>query len=271
MSMIIKSREGVDLLIDDDSYQVVKSFKWYIHIDGEPIANIKINGSTFRIKLKSVIMSACRTERDVYYINKNPLDNRKENLSFTKSSFKVYENYAEMISSCGKHSTKIDLNMIGVLKLYDWKYKENGYVYLRYDNKYMLLHRFIMNIGYYDKKDRIVVDHINGDTSDNRIDNLRVCHERENNRNKRKQSIKNATSPYKGLTWRETSKTWYVRVIKDKNEMYRAHFTNELAAASSYNHHARLIHGEFALVNDIEELTKHDFIKYLHGTEYMKA
>lgn len=45
------------------------------------------------------------------------------------------------------------------------------------------LHRFVMKAGLY-KDSRMVVDHINRDTFDNRKANLRICTYAENNMNK---------------------------------------------------------------------------------------
>lgn len=55
-------------------------------------------------------------------------------------------------------------------------------------------------------KKRIIIDHINGDITDNRKDNLRVRTQSENNMNKKIQS--NNISGFAGITWHKKQKMW---------------------------------------------------------------
>lgn len=55
-------------------------------------------------------------------------------------------------------------------------------------------------------KKRIIIDHINGDITDNRKDNLRVRTQSENNMNKKIQS--NNTSGFVGVVWHSKQKMW---------------------------------------------------------------
>ena len=64
------------------------------------------------------------------------------------------------------------------------KSKKDFYAYIMLNKKKIRLHRYIMSCP-----DGLVVDHINGDTKDNRISNLRVITQKENLKN-RMDSIK---------------------------------------------------------------------------------
>lgn len=64
------------------------------------------------------------------------------------------------------------------------KSKKDFYAHVMIDKKKIRLHRYLMNCP-----DGLVVDHINGDTKDNRISNLRVVTQKENLKN-RMDSIK---------------------------------------------------------------------------------
>ena len=58
--------------------------------------------------------------------------------------------------------------------------------------KRLSLHRFLMNL---DQNDKRVVDHINGDTTDNRRDNLRICTVTENVHNSKTKSTNKTGIP----------------------------------------------------------------------------
>ena len=59
------------------------------------------------------------------------------------------------------------------------KSKKDFYVYFCYNGKKYRLHRYLLNAP-----KGLVVDHINGDTKDNRIENLRLCTQKENLQNR---------------------------------------------------------------------------------------
>lgn len=90
-------------------------------------------------------------------------------------------------------------------------------------------------------------DHINGNRLDNRRENLRVCTQGENNRNKAK--YRNKSSQYKGVSWDSTNKSWYAQIIINKKHYSLGHYRNELEAAKAYDEGAKKHHGEFARIN----------------------
>ncbi len=105
------------------------------------------------------------------------------------------------------------------------------------------LHREIMNAT---KNDH--VDHINGDTLDNRKENLRICINRDNIKNQRIRS--NNTSGYKGVSLKYNK--WVARIMFNNKTKYLGVFINKEDAAKAYNEAALKYHGEFARLNIIK-------------------
>lgn len=106
------------------------------------------------------------------------------------------------------------------------------------------MHRLIMQPD----KDQ-VVDHINGDTLDNRRANLRVCSRHDNARNARKRAGPNPTSKYIGVSWRPDCQKWRSLVTVNGRRKSVGVFSSEVDAAAAYDRAASLHYGEFARLN----------------------
>jgi hypothetical protein len=102
-----------------------------------------------------------------------------------KNEYIIYEDYAEFIIESpkyGRFSVKIDLQNIEKCKKYYWSvmrcyhHKELDFYVFKQAGGSLLLHRYLMDC--FDS--RLIVDHKDGDTFNNRRDNLRVCTRLEN-------------------------------------------------------------------------------------------
>jgi HNH endonuclease len=106
------------------------------------------------------------------------------------------------------------------------------------------MHRMIMGC---EKADGKNVDHINGDTLDNRRSNLRLCTVQENNLNKGRQI--NNKSGYKGV-YKHSQYDVYVAQIKvGKKRIHIGVYKTAIDGAKAYDEMARIHHGEFAWQN----------------------
>lgn len=117
----------------------------------------------------------------------------------------------------------------------------------------ILMHRMIMGDI---PKDR-VVDHINGNSLDNRRCNLRLATRRQNAHNvsphqKRK-------SPIKGATWSNQRQGWLARITVEGNLLYMGVFKNDVECGILYDNAARFFFGEFAALNNPESEYDPDF------------
>jgi hypothetical protein len=95
------------------------------------------------------------------------------------------------------------------------------------------------------------VDHINGNKSDNRKENLRVCTSFENSMNRK--GNKRLFSKYKGVSFNRKTLKWTAKISIDRKSISLGTFVNETDAAKAYNEAAFKYAGEFAYLNVIEE------------------
>lgn len=93
------------------------------------------------------------------------------------------------------------------------------------------------------------IDHINGDKSDNRFENLRLSNQSQNSANSR--TPKNNTSGFKGVCWHKKAKKWAARIKVNRQEIYLGLFKTKEEAAEAYNKAALEHFGEFARLNEI--------------------
>jgi hypothetical protein len=108
------------------------------------------------------------------------------------------------------------------------------------DGKRVQMHRFVCRA---DKK--YSIDHINGNTLDNRKENLRACTWSENARNS-KLSSKNK-SGFKGVE--KTKSGYVVRIGYLNKKIHVGSFRSAEEAASAYDEAASMHFGEFARTN----------------------
>lgn len=85
------------------------------------------------------------------------------------------------------------------------------------------------------------VDHINGDHTNNRIENLRPATRAQNNRNAKLR--KDNASSVKGVGLHKGK--WRVRVTVDKRQFHIGYFDSIEAAESAANEARARLHGEF--------------------------
>ncbi len=95
------------------------------------------------------------------------------------------------------------------------------------------------------------VDHINGDTLDNRRSNLRLCTQTENNRNKARNPKKR--SQYKGVFKATRGRAWFSIICVNYKRIYLGSGLDEAAVARLYDAAAVKHFGEFACLNFPDE------------------
>lgn len=126
-----------------------------------------------------------------------------------------------------------------------------------YDEFYANIYRTWAHRGITNCPKELVVDHINRDHYDNRKSNLRICTKSQNQMNRGKQKRKRTpTSKYKGVSWSKDTwnrtVNWACEVRAKGQKRRRKRFKTEREAALQYNEWAKELHGEFAVLNEVD-------------------
>lgn len=117
------------------------------------------------------------------------------------------------------------------------------------------LPRYLMQLPCNDPR---VVDHINRNTLDNRLENLRICTHAENLRNRSKSYLSLSSkfnSPYKGVAYNRDGRTWFSNLrFRVKDERKRTHLLSSQSqeeCAYAYDFGCKLINATTAYLNNV--------------------
>lgn len=148
----------------------------------------------------------------------------------------------------GDFEILIDLEDVDVVQKYKWGIsaaKSPPYDYVRYyattSKNSILLHRYLT-----DCPNDMVVDHIDGNSLNNRRENLRVCTDSQNKKNCKKYA--NNKSGYKGVIWyhyRNINK-WMSYICVDNKRITLGYFEDIKDAVECRKNAEKKYFGEYA-------------------------
>jgi len=92
--------------------------------------------------------------------------------------------------------------------------------------------------------DGMLVDHVNGNTLDNRRCNLRHATHQQNMQNRKMQS--NNASGYRGVAWNKKGKVWVASIKVSGVQMHLGSFASAEEANIAYRAASALHHGKFS-------------------------
>jgi hypothetical protein len=148
----------------------------------------------------------------------------------------------------GKHREKnftISAESFDVVSKQNWYLTRDGYaitsVKVGNNWKTITLQNYLLQ-----QADGLDVDHINGNKSDYRLENLRVCTRQQNLWNREKPR---GVSKYSGVSWRKDVKKWQVKIRSFNKFIHLGYFISENDAGRAYNQKALELRGEYAKLN----------------------
>lgn len=152
---------------------------------------------------------------------------------------------------------QVDDDAYDILTKYTWSLNYNGYAYcndkvkLHKLYKTRRMHRIIyqMKFGTIQRTDEI--DHIDIDSLNNQLSNLRKV-DRSNNSKNRKGN-RGSYSRFKGVTWDSRGKKFIAEISIDGKRHYLGSSNDEKVCAQKYNDKALELFGDYAYLNKIEE------------------
>ena len=108
----------------------------------------------------------------------------------------------------------------------------NGYLIVNPNSKTKKVHKLVAEAFLNHKPDgyNVVVDHIDNDKLNNRLDNLQLISARENC----SKDQKGYSSKYIGVHWDKSTEKWFSSIQINGKQKYLGRFTNELDASEAY-------------------------------------
>lgn len=131
-----------------------------------------------------------------------------------------------------------DLEDYDIIKYHCWHIDKDGYLRTKIGGSLMSMHRMV-----YHPANNEIIDHINGNKSDNRKCNLRIATPQQNNINKR--TPINNKSGYKGVIKRNQN-SYQSYIGKDGKQIHIGTFLNLTDAINARIKAEENIYGEFA-------------------------
>lgn len=131
-----------------------------------------------------------------------------------------------------KSKTKVGAVAGGLLKTGYWRIKIDGKTYKAHRLAWMYVHGSFPSA---------YLDHINGDTLDNRLSNLREASNQENQQNI-KRAFKSSSHGVLGATWNCQAKKWSARIKTEHKRVHLGYFDTAEQAGDAYLKAKRAMH-----------------------------
>lgn len=229
------NEKNVFFIVDDEDFDKLKNQKFY---QWKNTYCVHIFKKRKRIPVSRLILGESE-QTIVEYKNGDRLDLRKSNLEIRHRLVLEEKGGLLYIKFNDGRIAVTNICFKYLFDKYNWYLTKRGYI--RKSDDSITFHETILNPS--KGKD---CDHINGDTLDNRIENLREVSKSQNMMNRKK--VIKKSSIYKGVSKSRTG-YWVSRICINKVSFYLGEFKKEEDAALAYNQKAIELFGEYAKLN----------------------
>lgn len=129
-------------------------------------------------------------------------------------------------------------NIKGIIKSQCVNKKRGGYKYVTLESKTdkkiktKSVHRLVAEAFLFNETNsNLIVDHIDSNRVNNRLDNLQLVTYRQNTH---KANFKGKTSSHMGVCWHKRHKKWMASIYHNKKIIYLGYYTKEIEAKEAY-------------------------------------
>jgi hypothetical protein len=139
---------------------------------------------------------------------------------------------------------KVSVSTLDKVYDYNWSVNAKGYAYRMSGGKCIFMHRAVLD---FELPDGWYIDHINGETLDNRLENLRAVKQQQNTMNRGR-----STGKYKGVheaTDKPRTNRFKAQIKIDQKSHHIGYYLTEEEAARAYDERAKFFFGEYAQLN----------------------
>ena len=166
--------------------------------------------------------------------------------------FVEHEGFIEGVTSSGK-SFFFDADDFDLVKDITWRIDSYGHVMSLNGRQSIWMHRLVLRLEEFNYDS--VVDHIDGDGSNNRKSNLRICAHSHNIRNHK--LLRNNTSGVTGVCWNKCLSKWVARGRLNRKEVCIGYFNKFEDAVSARYRWELENYGEFSPL--LRNISKDEF------------
>lgn len=120
---------------------------------------------------------------------------------------------------------------------------KSGYLILKTGSFEIKMHR-VAWLLHYGELPETIIDHIDRNPANNKIDNLRLANQSGNSMNSKKHD-NGSKSKYRGVTWSKQRRMWQAYIYKDGKHIHIITSHSEERCAEAYVEKAKQLHPQF--------------------------
>lgn len=149
------------------------------------------------------------------------------------------------ILSCPTAIVMVDDEDYDKLIKFKWSLTQKGHVCATVNRKTVYMHQLLLS----DLPEGYTPDHKDRNSLNNQKDNLRpATYSQQMCNTERKGRL---YSKYRGVTFHKRDNKWQACIRFQNKVKFLGYFLNEKEAALAYNKTAKILHGEFATLNEV--------------------